>query len=160
MSRDEKIQALLSMVRDDCDGTFSVESASLRGWRYTCKPASGEAHATCDCEDQRFKRRANPSYRCKHLLAVRAFIQAQREAAKAAVMTTPETPKPTTKTPTIKASQSAMARHLKRAALAGQEARARYVREPRVSPDTWIERFEARIRLLPSGFFSGQGAVR
>ena len=91
MNRSEKVSALLPTVRDDQDGTYSCESLSLPGWRYTCRPKTETSPATCECEDYKHRAKSTAGYRCIHLLAVRAFVKAQREQAK---------PKPTQATPT------------------------------------------------------------
>ncbi len=78
MTRKEQVEALLKTVRSEGDGFYSVESESLSGWRYLCHPKTLTSPARCDCEDQRYHRKQNPSYKCKHLLAVRLYLQTTR----------------------------------------------------------------------------------
>ena len=109
MLRTEKSN-LVSTVLDEGNGVFSVESESLPGWRYLCWPTTSKAPATCCCEDQRRKRGANPIYRCKHLKAVREFLQARRAATREI------------KPPSIKQNLYSMELHLRRAEAARHAA--------------------------------------
>lgn len=72
---------MIESVRSEGDGYYSVGSEALRGWRYLCSPATSEGPATCTCENQRFKRAANPTHVCKHLAAVQAHLEGQHHQA-------------------------------------------------------------------------------
>lgn len=78
MASKEEIELLAKTVRDEGEGRYSVASATLLGWRYLCEPRSATSPARCDCEDQRRKRDKNPAYRCKHLQAIRLFVESTR----------------------------------------------------------------------------------
>ena len=81
MNRKEQVEALVPTVRDEEEGRYSVESSDGSGWRYLCRPKTETSPATCDCQDQRRHRAAQPGYRCKHMLAIRAYLKAQKAAA-------------------------------------------------------------------------------
>lgn len=80
MNRLQKVTALLPTVREEGDGSYSVESLSTRGWRYLVSPKTAACSASCGCEDYRRHAPFHPEgYRCIHILAVRFFFKAQRE---------------------------------------------------------------------------------
>jgi len=94
---------LVSTVRSEGDGVYSVASESLSGWRYLCYPAIGGAPARCECEDyQRKHNSVRGVYRCKHLRAVRAHLKAQAPKS-------------------IAGSQAALGQHLQNHAMTPEE---------------------------------------
>ncbi len=99
----EKALALVSTVRDEGDGIYSIESTSLPGWRYHCYPATPTSHPRCQCDYYRHKAQGVRYYRCTHLLAVRLYLQ-QRLAEQ----------RPSPKPPSIKSSMYRLETHLKR----------------------------------------------
>lgn len=97
-------------VRDEGDGTFTVESSMIQGWRYFCYPKTQSSPARCDCPDYRRQSKQDPAYRCKHLWAVRLYVQAQR-AAQAPKEQTRTAPKP----PSAKKDAKSMEQHIQEA---------------------------------------------
>lgn len=118
--RPEKIKALLPTVQADDDGSFWVESLSLKGWQYRVTPKTPDAPAKCQCEDYQRKGTLHAGYRCIHLEAVRAFVIAKRKEAREATGSLTQLPKP----PSIAQNLFSMELHLRRVA-----QRQAYLRE-------------------------------
>lgn len=78
MTRQEQIEALSQTVRSVGDGYYTVASSDPYALPYLCTPKMQGVPAQCDCKDQRYHRTANPTYRCKHLLALRLYLKRNR----------------------------------------------------------------------------------
>ncbi len=68
------IRELMQTVRCEGGDCYSVESESLPGWRYLCWISQPPR---CQCEDHKRRSRKSASYLCKHLKAVRLFLECQ-----------------------------------------------------------------------------------